>query len=90
MVLTSNPKLPPARIKAFLSCSIRKVDRPLAAIITNDRGGDALDSILAAVSAYHHAARFTLDRHAMIRARTDLIEGQYFAEDALDGESPVA
>lgn len=51
----------------------------LATVVTADRGGDALDAVLAAVSAYHHAARLGADEHAQVRAGADLLEGHIFA-----------
>ena len=43
------------------------------------RGGDALDAVLAAVSAYHHAARLGAEKHADVRRNADLLEGHIFA-----------
>ena len=51
----------------------------LAPVVTADRGGDALDAILAAVSAHHHAVRLRADEHAELRAGADLLEGHIYA-----------
>lgn len=55
------------------------ISAELAGVVAADRGGDALDAVLAAVSAYHHAARLGADDHAEVRAAADLLEGHIFA-----------
>ncbi len=51
----------------------------LVDVVIGDRGGDALDAVLAAVSAYHHAARLSAGCHDRLRARADLLEGHIYA-----------
>jgi hypothetical protein len=52
---------------------------PLESILLGNHGGDALDAVLAAVSAYHHAARLSAEQHDCVRARADLLEGYIYA-----------
>jgi hypothetical protein len=54
------------------------ISRASADVIIGDRGGDALDAVLAAVSAYHHAALLSADQHEAIRSRADLLEGYIY------------
>ncbi len=63
--------------------------RPLADVVVGDRGGDALDAILAAVSAYHHAARLGPAQHAAIRAECDLLEGHIYVGGGTAGTRPA-
>ena len=66
------------------------ISHDLASVVTSDRGGDALDAVLAAVSAYHHAARLTPNQHASVRAEADLLEGHIYAAGGSGGSHAVA
>lgn len=55
------------------------ISREVADVVVDDRGGDALDAVLAAVSTYHHAARLSASQHANVRALADLLEGHIYA-----------
>lgn len=61
---------------------------PLVDVVVGNRGGDALDAVLAAVSAYHHAARLSTGQHANVRARADLLEGHIYAANEPDAGPP--
>jgi len=86
-----------SRRKTLLAHTRRKwhtdISSELARVVVADRGGDALDAVLAAVSTYHHAARLTAGQHAVVRSKADLMEGNIYAAGTattLDPDSTYA